>query len=362
MRERNVFSCTLPELPPGMHTLLINVTRLSRGGSFSFIHRLPLEITAEGVEFVVGCYGDPPGTARLIRNEKRLEPLAPVIWEAEGTVRFLPIRGETYIISEGKIPQYVYLYRGGRIPVKIKMKTVESAETARIEWSQVDEKSSRVMLVARKVTFEPKIEEFSNLVMRDVFTQEFSHSVQGERDGEKDLLGKICFGYDDENLYVWGEIVDDKIRVGGTWDSDRINFVFNALNNTTEWDYSEGPTGFNKWNKDDFWVFANLLMEKPEVTRMGGETPSGGLGFWGQVKDATAQTEITNEKYRFILRMPFKSLPHLNNSPHSVAGFVTFYTDWDDAISEMMFFMKWPASGGSIVWKYWDMGILYFAE
>ncbi len=349
----------LPELPPGKHTLEVIVERKSENGEFAYKHRFPLEITTEGVEFVIGCAGDPPGTARLIRANKRLLPIVPVIWEANGEPRFLPTDGERYLLPSGdKPPTQVYLYRSGNISVRIKS---ISALQKVPEWSDNGEKQ-RLLLTAHRLEKPPTLDSLEELSTPDIFLPGLAYEVQGKWEGEEDFSGKLGFGYDEDNLYIWGRIRDDQLRAGGTWDSDRINFVFDALNNTTTWDYPDGPTGYSGWRKDDYWVFANLLQEKPEITRMGGETATGGLGFWGQVKDASAQVERTNSGYRFVLALPFESLPYLKPKPGTAIGFGAFYSDWDDALTEVMFGAKLPASGGSVVWTYWDLGILYFAR
>lgn len=349
----------LPELPPGKHTLLVTVERRSNDGSFAFTHRFPLEISAEGVELVIGCAGDAPGTARLIRASKRLSPNVPIIWESSGKTFFLQTDGERYLLpSDENAPNEVYLYRGGKVPVRIKNKSALRRSSA---WSGIDE-MEHLLLLAKKVETLPTLEAFEGLSAWDIFKPGLAYEVQGNWEGEEDLSGKLGFGYDEGHLYIWGEIKDDQLRTGGTWDSDRINFVFDALDDSTTWDYPDGPTGYSRWAKDDYWIFANLLLEKPEIVRMGGETATGGLGFWGQLKDARAEVESTSSGYRFVLTLPFESLPHLKPEPGTAIGFGTFYSDWDEALTEIMFGIKWSASGGSIIWTYWDLGILYLAR
>lgn len=174
---------------------------------------------------------------------------------------------------------------------------------------------------------------------------------------------ELEFRYDDDFLYVNGAIRDDMITSRGCWDSDRVNLVFDTELNTTPDAYPEGPTGHSGWQRDDYWVFLVPFAESgPMMMRMGGERPSGSKnGYYGNVVGSEAEVESTEDGYSFTWRIPWESLPYFEPVPGQLVGFTLFYSDYDEGLAELMYLTDWGGPDG-IEWRYWDCGLLYFAE
>jgi len=352
----NRYTLTSPALPPGVHTLELAITRKTGDEHVTFVHRCQVEVSSDGAEFVVDRDAAGQAVGYLAREGKPLPAICCVIYDNGIFAGPLPLDDAGhYRVPSGPVAETVRLLRGAELPVRAEVTPPETGALPSVPY---------YFLVARPLDKPPELDEVSvsdPLLSLD-FTPEHINVLQGEYDGEDDASGKLGFGYDSEALYIWGVMKDDRMRDGGTWDSDRINFVFDALSDTTEWAYPEGPGGYNQWAADDYWVFVNLFQDKPAVTRMGGEAPGGGIGYWGAVADAKISLAKTDGGFKFILSLLLSSLPHLSAEPGAAAGFTCFYSDWDDAFTELMFFTRWPVEAGALVWTYWNPGMLHFAR
>ena len=352
----NRYSLILPALPAGTHTLKLRVTREVAGSKVRLVHEFPIEVSSDSVEFVVDRDEEGAAIGYLSRGGKALPSLAAVIYDNGIFAGPLPLSGaKKYRVPAGPPAEKVYLLRGGKIPVKVVQPPPDTGAIPPVP---------SYFLIARPLEHAPAVDELSanDPRLSPVFEPPYFHLLQGDWRGADDASGRLGFGFDSGNLYVFGVMKDDRLRAADLWDSDRINLVFDARDDSTEWNYPNGAVGYQQWARDDYWIFANLFQEKPVVTRMGGESPSGKLGYWGAVADAKLSVAKTNDGFKFVLTLPLSSLPHLSAQPGTACGFSTFYSDWDDALTEIMFFTKWDAEGGSVIWAYWNTGVLYFAQ
>ena len=194
-------------------------------------------------------------------------------------------------------------------------------------------------------------------------TPENAHVFTGTVDDEDDAALYIGFGYSKEGLLVAGLIKDDALPANGTWDSDRLNLVFDAELNSTEDTYPDGPVGHSSWERDDYWVFLLPFQpDGPQTMRLGGEKPNGGVGYYGSVEGTKTKVSEVEGGYSIEWTIPWDQLPYLDNpQPGDLVGFTVFYSDYDDSLAELMYLTDWGGPDG-IEWRFWDTGLLYFAE
>ncbi|MCC7478068.1 hypothetical protein IT575_06365 [bacterium] len=211
----------------------------------------------------------------------------------------------------------------------------------------------------------------------------------------------LNFGYDERYLYIAGTMLDDQLLPGGLWQSERINFVFDARLDSTKAVYPSGPVDKNLWQADDYWIAlapfctdpseceggistsgaalpAALAAARPLVQRIGGSAaPLASMkwsedykGFYGEVPGARCQVRLhaDGRGYDFELALPLSSLPFLEPRPGLCCGFGVFISDFDSsgpqqpALSEAMWLTDWRAANGGVSWNFWDCALLYFAR
>ncbi|MCH7472533.1 hypothetical protein IIA79_06230, partial [bacterium] len=187
----------------------------------------------------------------------------------------------------------------------------------------------------------------------------FSGSFEREGDAEIELW----LAYDDERFYAAGKVRDDMTPGNGIWDSDRLNFCFDARLDSSSATYPGGPVGHTGWEADDYWIFlCPMLADGPKSMCLGGARPTGGrVGYYGPLGDAQAVVVAEDGGYRFEWAIPWASLPHLPPAEGQFTGFTFFLSDYDESLSEVMHVTDWGGPGG-IEWRFWDCGLLYFAE
>ncbi|MCB1221372.1 MAG: hypothetical protein H7A35_07835 [Planctomycetales bacterium] len=205
----------------------------------------------------------------------------------------------------------------------------------------------------------------------------FSGQVESEVDAKLDFT----VYYDEDTVHLFVILTDDMAPGNGIWDSDRINLCFDTLVDSDEMDYPNGPVGHTAWQADDYWVFfCPFVTDGPRVMRLGGLNPSGvGNGYYGPVADCDYYVGIINDlrsseagransadsrtqfvhEYGVTWTIPLSELPYLDATPGSFCGFTIFYSDYDEGLSEMMYFNDWGGDNG-IDWRFWDTGLLYF--
>jgi hypothetical protein len=187
---------------------------------------------------------------------------------------------------------------------------------------------------------------------------------QGRFDGADDASINLWLGYDDNNLYVAGKIKDDILTNVGIWDCDRINLVFDMRMDTSEFNYPEGSGNHTAWQTDDYWIFlCPNLPDGPQIMRIGGKCPDREQdGYYGPVAGSIASVIKEEGGYRFEWAIPKTSMPYFEPKPGLIIGFTFFYSDWDEQLNELMYLTNWGARDGGIEWRFWDCGLLCFAE
>jgi len=172
--------------------------------------------------------------------------------------------------------------------------------------------------------------------------------------GDADLTAHLRFAWDDSTLYVGGELTDDSVTTGESWDTDRVNLVFDMKDDTSPLTYhSDNPT-LDQWQDDDFWVF----------WRAGGTVVHRlGKTNLDPVPGARLATHRTATGWSFEAAIPRAALPGYVPFVGQVAGMQVFVTDGDGESSstELMWSAQWPYADG-IAWHLAEMGHLLFTD
>lgn len=173
--------------------------------------------------------------------------------------------------------------------------------------------------------------------------------------GDRDLSATIRFAWDDSTLYVAGEITDDSITSGDSWDTERVNLVFDMKDDTSPVTYGTPNPTLDQWQEDDYWIF----------WRYGGRAVRRyGKTNLDPVPGAELATRRTTAGWSFEVAIPRRALPGFVPFVGQVAGMQVFVTDGDGEASatELMWTAKWPYTADGIAWRLAELGHLVFTD
>ncbi|MDD2629318.1 MAG: sugar-binding protein [Limnochordia bacterium] len=193
-----------------------------------------------------------------------------------------------------------------------------------------------------------------------------SNVMKGDLLSAEDLTLKLYVGWDNDNLYLAVDVKDDSVLgtfdLDDYWSIDRVNFAFDALNNTTSASYATDSPGSGEWEDDDYWVYFQPF---------GGDEEQGTVVIMNNAKFANIkEKEIhgvrTADGYRCEVRIALTELPELLLKEGAVIGFDVFVTDGDVddfgilTMSEIMWGgFDYP---GGLKWQFWKVGELEFVK
>jgi hypothetical protein len=173
--------------------------------------------------------------------------------------------------------------------------------------------------------------------------------------GDRDLSALIRFAWDDSTLYVAGELTDDSVTSGESWDTDRVNLVFDMKDDTSPVTYPSDNPPLNEWQDDDYWVF----------WRMGGEI----VRRFGKVNadpvhGARLATRRTQSGWAFEAAIPREQLAGFLPFVGQVVGLQVFVTDGDGEASatELMWSARWPYTADGIEWRLAELARLLLVD
>jgi hypothetical protein len=173
--------------------------------------------------------------------------------------------------------------------------------------------------------------------------------------GDGDLSARLRFGWDDTTLYVAGELTDDSVTSGESWDTDRVNLVFDMKDDTSPVTYPTDNPPLNDWQDDDYWVF----------WRMGGEVVRRfGRVNADPVRGARLATRRTASGWAFEVAIPREQLPGYLPFVGQVVGLQVFVTDGDGEASatELMWSARWPYAADGIEWRLAELARLLLVD
>jgi hypothetical protein len=173
--------------------------------------------------------------------------------------------------------------------------------------------------------------------------------------GDRDLSAAIRFGWDDSTLYVAGEITDDSVVGGESWEADRVNLVFDMKDDTSPLTYDTPNPPLDRWQDDDYWIF----------WRYGGQTVRRyGKTNLDPVPGAWLATRRTGTGWAFEVAIPRGSLPGFVPFVGQKAGLQVFVTDGDGegSASELMWTARWPYTADGIEWRLAELAHLLFVD
>lgn len=173
--------------------------------------------------------------------------------------------------------------------------------------------------------------------------------------GAQDLSARLRFGWDDSTLYVAGEITDDSVTSGDSWDSDRVNFVFDMKHDTSPLTYASANPPLNEWQDDDYWVFFRFAQT---VIRRFGKANA------DPIPGARLVTRRTPTGWAYEAAIPRAALPGYVPFVGQVAGLQVFVTDGDGerTATELMWSAKWPYTADGIEWRLAELATLLFTD
>ncbi|HHV43534.1 MAG TPA: hypothetical protein GXX57_02540 [Firmicutes bacterium] len=192
-----------------------------------------------------------------------------------------------------------------------------------------------------------------------------SNVMRGDWEGEHDLTAKIYIGWDYGYLYFAVDAIDDCVLgtfdLSDYWARDRINFAFDALNNTTADAFTTDSPGRTRWQDDDYWIY---------VIPFDGDEEQGSLSmqhnsFWKTPPGFRVASSRTDNGYVCEIIVPISELPEMWVDEGVVIGFDVFITDGDVddwgilTMSEIMW-GRFDYPGTAIKWQYWKVGALEF--
>jgi hypothetical protein len=173
--------------------------------------------------------------------------------------------------------------------------------------------------------------------------------------GDPDLSAQIRFAWDDSTLYVAGEVTDDSVTSGESWDTERINLVFDMQDDTSPVSYGTANPTLDLWQDDDYWVF----------WRNGGT----GVRRYGKtnldpIPGAELATRRTATGWAFEVAIPKSALPGFVPFVGQAAGLQIFVTDGDGerSATEVMWSARWPYTADGIEWRLAELGHLLFTD
>lgn len=173
--------------------------------------------------------------------------------------------------------------------------------------------------------------------------------------GDADLSGAVRFAWDDSTLYVAGEITDDSLTAGESWDTDRVNLVFDMRDDTSPVTYPTANPTLDLWQDDDYWVFWRF---GGTAVRRFGKAPADPL------PGARLATRRTARGWAFEVALPREALPGYVPFAGQVAGLQVFLTDGDGerTATELMWTARWPYGADGIEWRLAELGRLLFVD
>jgi hypothetical protein len=176
-----------------------------------------------------------------------------------------------------------------------------------------------------------------------------------EYHGERDLSAAIRFGWDDSTLYVGGEITDDSVVGGETWEADRVNLVFDMKDDTSPVTYDTPNPPLDRWQDDDYWLWWRF---GTTTVRRFGKTNL------DPVPGARLATRRTATGWAFEAAIPRAALPGFVPFAGQKAGMQVFVTDGDGgrSPSELMWSARWPYTSDGIEWRLAELAQLLFVD